>query len=86
MLAADRPDSVHASGLLHRAVHPRNHRRARRQQIRRLLPPAVHGDRIWFYTELNYCENRVPIPDDYVFKGTALDAIQEALGDVNLAL
>ena len=43
-------------------------------------------DRIWHYTELNYCENRVPIPEDYVFKGTALDAIQEALGDVSLAL
>ncbi len=42
-------------------------------------------DRIWFYAELNYCENRVPIPDDYVFKGTTLDAIREALGDVNLA-
>ena len=43
-------------------------------------------DRIWHYTELNYCENRVPIPDDYVFKGTTLDAIQEALADGTLAL
>lgn len=41
-------------------------------------------DRIWHFTELNYCENKVPIPEDYVFKGPALEAIQAALADATL--